>query len=487
MITLRPATLADANLLREWANDPAVRAASFETGPIDEPTHRRWLEQKLDGGTCGFYIAIADGGGAAGYARVDIDGAAGELAVSVDAALRGRGYGRQIIAAAAARAADEFGLSEIRARVKHDNTASLRAFAAAGFTPNTDTLVWKPPAATPIPHSRADLAEPMRHALNELLVGTNPPGTMAWRLEQRWCGLTGMAAAAAVGSGLAALRLALLALGVRPGDEVIVPAYSCVALLNAPLAVGATPVLADVLPDTWTIDPNSVAQKLSDDTTAIIAVNLFGCPADTATLSQLGVPIIEDCAHGPLLGRTDINISSFYATKLVGAGMGGIVAAHNPELIERVRGHRDYGDRLPDSSNLNDRLADILAATADEQLSRLDANLEIREDIADRYAQLLLDHHLAHHSQTKAEDRVWYRFAAKLPDGYTAALVVERMKAAGVNAEQPVWDLRGCRWWRDDLHTAAEAFDRVISLPLYPGLTLTEQVRVVDTLEAALR
>lgn len=313
-------------------------------------------------------------------------------------------------------------------------------------------------------------------------------GEATAELERRWCDLTGMNAAAAVGSGTAALRLALLARGVGPGDEVIVPAYSCVALLNAPLAVGAVPVLADVERDNWTLDYDDALNRATPRTKAAITVNLFGVPANMDAL-WLEVPLIEDCAHGPIPGRADISISSFYATKLVGAGMGGIVAAHSPDLIEGVRRRRDYGDQPPDGRNLNDKITEASARLALNALNRLDADLAERTRIAGEYDRLLapLPFSGVLWRPDATPGRVWYRYTPKLAAGLSAARVVARMKDLGIDAEQPVWDLRGCRYWRDDLPGAEEAFDRLISLPLYPGLTDVEQARVVDALELALR
>lgn len=136
---LRHATMKDADMLLGWANDPAVRAASFATEQIDTETHHDWLAEKL-AGDCAFYIA-EERNEPVGYARVDVK-RVGDLAVSVDGAQRGRGFGRQIIRFAALAASLELGLDEVHARVKAGNVASLRAFRAAGFT--DDGLVWKP-------------------------------------------------------------------------------------------------------------------------------------------------------------------------------------------------------------------------------------------------------------------------------------------------------------------------------------------------------
>jgi dTDP-4-amino-4,6-dideoxygalactose transaminase len=289
--------------------------------------------------------------------------------------------------------------------------------------------------------------------------------------------------------GVAALRLGLLALGVGPGDEVIVPAYSCAALLNAPLSLGATPILADVELDDWTLAVEDVESRISPRTRVIVAVNLFGMPASLGELGALGVPVVEDCAHG-IGGRTSagpfgsgsgMSMSSFYATKLLGAGEGGIVAARDPGLVECARRARDYGDQLPDGRHLNDKPTDIQAAIALAQLRRLDEILSLRAERAARYSAtlaLLVDRGLIV-LPAEREGRIWYRYVLRLRHG-SAPEVCARMAARGVRAEQPVWDLRACEQWRTELVRTAEAFEHVVSLPLYPDLTEAEQERVCD-------
>ncbi len=138
-MNLRPATMDDADLLFDWANDPDVRAASFNQEVIDRAKHSIWFWERLPAG--GFYIAEVDDR-PVGYARVE---PTGELSVSVDAPERGRGLGRQLIAAAAGRATGELGLSEVWARVKTENEASMVAFAAAGFVADGEgRFVWQP-------------------------------------------------------------------------------------------------------------------------------------------------------------------------------------------------------------------------------------------------------------------------------------------------------------------------------------------------------
>ena len=347
-----------------------------------------------------------------------------------------------------------------------------------------------------IPHSRPVLSEEAVQAAAAVMrSGQLAHGEVARRLEKRWCDETGMAAAAAVSSGTAALRLALLAIGVESGDDVVVPAYSCVALLNAPLSLGAQPVLADVVCDDWTLDAADVRRRITPRTRAVVAVDLFGQPAQMADLQTLGHPVVEDCAHGiggrttsgPFGGGSAVSISSFYATKMIGAGEGGIVAVHDAHAIERVREARDYGDRLPDGRHLNDKMTEVEAAVALEQLERLPETLLARAKLVQIYDQLLADAVPDKVVPPRASDgRIWYRYAVRMLDA-EAATVCARMAQRGVRAEQPVWDLRRSPQWRSDLTASSEAFDRVVSLPLYPGLRPEEQERVVDTLREVLQ
>ncbi len=347
-----------------------------------------------------------------------------------------------------------------------------------------------------IPHSRPWLGDAEAEAAAEVVrSGRLALGPRGAELERRWCELTGTAAAACVGSGLAGLRLGLLALGVGPGDEVVVPAYSCVALLNAALALGADPVLADVLVDDWTLDPASVADAIGPRTRAIVAVNLFGAPARLATLAQLGVPVLEDCAHGiggttdagPFGGGGAVSIGSFYPTKLIAGGEGGIVATHDPELLDRVRAARDYGDRLPSGLHLNDKMTDVEAAIVCCQLDRLDEIVARRASRAAAYDEALGGLEAAGRVvlPRSGAGRLWYRYAVRLTSG-SAEDVCSRLAELGVRAEQPVWDLRAAPQWRPGLHATAEAFDSVVSLPLYPDLASDEQERVCAALEEVL-
>jgi len=348
----------------------------------------------------------------------------------------------------------------------------------------------------PIQHSKPFIGkEEIDAAASVVASGQLAQGPMVEKLEAEWCRLTQKRHAAAVGSGLGAIRLALISLGVATGDEVIIPAYSCVALLNAVLAVGAQPVLADVEPDRWTLDIADAKQHLNKRVKAIIAVHLFGFGCDVPGLLEFDVPIIEDCAHAlhtaglsrPFGSQGTLNLSSFYATKLVAGGEGGIVASNDARLITRIIQVRTYVGQPPNALHLNDKMTDVEAAVAHVQLEKIDRILSLRQSRAERYDEILAD--LVRKGDIvlprRDEARVWYRYAVRLTN-HMASAVAEWMANCGVHADQPVWDLRTSRFWTSDLTASSLAFDRLLSLPLYPDLTDAQQEIVCRSLAQCL-
>jgi perosamine synthetase len=296
----------------------------------------------------------------------------------------------------------------------------------------------------------------------------------------------GVEHAVCVASGSAALRLCLQSLSVGSGDSVLIPAYCCVALVNAVLARRALPVPVDIRPSDWNLDPEAVADAAAAKRArVVIVVNTFGSPGPVRPLKDLGLTVIEDCAHalglnaedGPLGGRADLAITSFYATKLIGAGEGGAVLTDVGPFAEIVREWRDYTDRSPDPDRRNEKMSDLEAALALCQLHRLDGFLARRACCAARYHELLAaaaDRSGAFQLPELATSRVWYRYAVALRD-QRAIDVIEAMAAEGVMAEQPI-----CDWRRNvtqEHPTANRAYQHLVSLPCYPSLTEAEQER----------
>jgi len=313
-------------------------------------------------------------------------------------------------------------------------------------------------------------------------------------LEQALAEASGRAEARCVSSGSSALRLALLALDVGPGDEVVLPAYACVSLANAVLALGARVVPAEVSPGTWNLDPDAVKASLSARTRAIVAVHTFGFPATITALRGLGPTVIEDCAHAlgpaasgrPYGGRGDVAIASFYATKLVAGGEGGAVLCDDSALAATIEQARDGSDQPASATRLNDKMSDIEAAVIAVQLRRL-AEFVARRAAAARRDETLLRpvaDALGLVLPDPEADRIWYRYAVEVKPH--AESVVRDMLAHGVAAAQPIYD-----WLPPDTAAAcpvaARAYRHLVSLPLYPSLSVAEQDAVVAALNAVLR
>ncbi|SRR5579884_12661 len=500
-LSLRHITACDEALLLAWRNLPWIAALGANQRTVTPEEHHTWFTESLRRKQrCILVAAIS--GTPVGMIRYDLTGVTtAEVSIYLMPEHVGRGIGTRLFAASLPLLMAWHPVNRVVARILRPNARSLRYFQRLGFivsdAASSADVIEATKELEPIRHSRPCVSDAEAAAAAAVVLsGQLARGPVCQQLEARWCSETSMPLAATVGSGLAALRLALLALGIGPGDEVIVPAYSCVALLNPILALGARPVLADVLLDDWTLSPIDAAARLTARTKAIVAVHLFGAPAKLTPINSLGIPVIEDCAHGiggqvdghPFGSKGSINIGSFYATKMIAAGEGGIVASSSGEIIRRVREASDYSDRPPDPRYLNDKMTDVEAAIALEQLRRLPQMLRARAERAAFYHSHLRSLAAAGLLRLPAptDGRIWYRYPVRLLQ-HDAAAITRRMSELGVQAEQPVWDFRPSEYWSDGLEVADIAFKQLLSLPLYPDLSLLEQERVCHTLSYVIK
>lgn len=357
-------------------------------------------------------------------------------------------------------------------------------------TPNKATTQQTPR----IPHNRLTFDQTEVSAVSEVVAsGYWAGGPRLNALEDTLKQCADIDHAIGVASGLSALRLVLKGLGIKAGDEVIVPAYSCVALPAAATALGATAVPVDICHKDWNLDAKAAANVITSKTKAVITVNTFGAPASIEDLKAFEFPIIEDCAHGfglqvkdGVLGsRSGLSILSFYATKLIGAGEGGAVLTDDAELAAFIRDWRDYGDQPLDATRLNDKMNDLEAALALAQLQRLDDMLHARQRLADRYQACLSalpGHGKVFQLPPFSRERVWYRYVVDVCD-ISAETLIERLDQQGIHAEKPVTD------WRTDnsnCPVSDHAYAHLVSLPLYPTLTEAEQDRVCEAFSRTL-
>src|SRR6266496_1204134 len=273
-----------------------------------------------------------------------------------------------------------------------------------------------------IPVARPHLGqEEVSAATRAVLSGWVTQGPEVAALEREFAGYVGAPHACAVSSGTTALHLALLAVGVRPGDEVITVSHSYIATSNSIRYCGARPVFVDIDPATFNIDPTKIEEAIGQHTRAILCVHQMGMPCDLNVILPIakrhGIPVIEDaaCAIGSeilwqgqweKIGRPNGEVAwfSFHPRKLLTTGDGGMLATANPDTDRKFRLWRQHGMSVPDTMRhssptvvfesypelgFNYRLTDIQAAIGREQLKRLPEAIAERRQLAARYRKLL--------------------------------------------------------------------------------------------------
>jgi dTDP-4-amino-4,6-dideoxygalactose transaminase len=297
-----------------------------------------------------------------------------------------------------------------------------------------------------------------------------------------------------VANGTDALTIALRAMGVGPGDEVIVPSFTFYASVEAILNAGALPVFADVDPATMNVTLATVQDKLTDDTAAIMPVHLFGNPAPVEQLAGLGVPVLEDAAQAIGARRGGRRIGSlgtaatfsFFPSKNLGAlGDGGAIATSDPDVAERARRLRFHGstDKVTYTEvGYNSRLDELQAAVLRVLLPELDGWNAARRAAARAYDDAGIRAHLEPQAIAAGDEPVYHLYVARHPD---ADALVERLSAAGIGARgyyrRPVHlqpSMAGLGGDAIELPGTAEVARTHLALPMGPQLS-SEQVRAV--------
>jgi dTDP-4-amino-4,6-dideoxygalactose transaminase len=327
--------------------------------------------------------------------------------------------------------------------------------------------------------------------------------------EAEFAAWLGSTAAIGCGNGTDALALALRALGVGPGMSVVTVSHTAVATVAAIEMVGATPVLIDIEPRYYTMDPVELAAVLDrppagvPSIRAVIPVHLYGQPAALDAIIDAcvrhGVPIVEDCAqaHGATIGDrkvgtfTEVATFSFYPTKNLGAlGDGGMIATQNAELGADILALRQYGWRthyISEAVGVNSRLDELQAAVLRVKLQHLDAQNVRRQAIAAAYDEALRSSSLEPPARRSGVGHVFHLYVLRVPD---RASLQARLRADGIGTGihypspvhlQPAYRERivtgpsGCR--------ASEiAAQQVLSLPIYPELTDGQVAQVCEAL-----
>lgn len=333
------------------------------------------------------------------------------------------------------------------------------------------------------------------------------------QLEERIATLTGTRHAIACASGSDALLLALMAIGIGPGDEVLVPSFTFFATASAVWRLGARPVFVDIDPQTFNLDPKQLAASITDATKAVIPVHLFGQCAEmdaiTRIARQRGLIVIEDAAQaiGAHYGDQaagslgDMGCFSFYPTKnLGGFGDGGMLTTNSDVLAEKLRLFAAHGMNpryYHRVVGINSRLDTIQAAILGVKLNHLATWTEQRRANAHRYEQLLTARGLDRLITLPAADarggHVWNQFTIRVTGGRrdtVRAYLAERGVGTEIYYPVPLHQqecFASLGWSAGSLPHTEQAAREVLSLPIYPELTASEQETVVATLAEALR
>ena len=350
--------------------------------------------------------------------------------------------------------------------------------------------------------------------LETLRSGQLSLGPMIDRFEVALAERVGASRVAAVSSGTAGLHLAIRLAGLGEGDEVVTTPFSFVASANCILYEGATPVFADIDPRTLNLDPAAVESAITPRTKAILAVDIFGYPAEYAELEPIaerhGLAIVEDACEalgaeyrGRPLGSHDWPATfAFYPNKQMTTGEGGAVTAGTDEAWEVLKslsnqGRSDSGEWLTHSRlGYNYRLDDISAALGLGQIEKLDRILELRAEVAARYAALLgeLDEVELPLADDSDHKRSWFVYVVQVAEGIDRNAVMARLGEQGIASKPYLPSIHLQPYWRERFGTGEGMFPvsenasrRSLALPFHTRLAQADQERVVEALASSLR
>ncbi len=366
-----------------------------------------------------------------------------------------------------------------------------------------------------IPLAKPVLGEAEERAVIEVLrSGQLSLGPRLEEFERAFAASLGARCASAVSSGTAGLHLALRAVGVQDGHDVITSPFSFVASANAALYERARPVFADIDPVTLNLDPNAAAAAVTSRTRALLPVHIFGYPADMDAFEALaareGLEVVEDACEalgarhgdGRAVGaRGNPAVFGFYANKQLTTGEGGMVALGEPEMKERIDSERNQG-RAPDMGWLdhdrlgfNYRLSDVACALGLAQLERLDQMLAGRARVAALYREALAEiEGLTLPCEDRgAERRGWFVFVVQLPRGTDRDETVRTLAARGIQSKPYLPAIHLMSFYRErfghregEFPVCEDVAARSIALPFFPEMSDGQVERVASELRAVL-
>jgi len=369
-----------------------------------------------------------------------------------------------------------------------------------------------------LPFSRPAMGQEELAAVSEVLQsGWITTGPKNQALEQAFCELTGNKNAIAVSSATAGMHVALMALGIQAGDEVITPSLTWVSTLNMIVLLGAEPVMIDVDRDTLMVTPENIEAAITPRTRAIIPVHYAGVPADIDAIRAIGerhgIPVIEDAAHaagthykGKHVGDRGTAIFSFHAIKNMTCAEGGLIVTDDDQFANRMRSLKFHGlgvdafdrqtlGRAPQAEVITPgykyNLADINAAIALVQLNKLEQHNARRTEIAERYlAELVNTPYLPLIHPQWAHKHAWHLFILRIDEsrcGITRNEFMGALKEKGIGTGLHFRAAHTQKYYRErypslSLPDTEWNSDRICSIPLFPTMSDDDVSRVINAL-----
>ncbi len=323
------------------------------------------------------------------------------------------------------------------------------------------------PRFSPIPHSKPWVSGSDRKVLSECLASGMLSNGEKVALFSSFCrDYLSFPFAYPTSSGTAALILALIGVGIKRGDEVIVPVYVCRSVADAVSSIGAKLVFCDIGSD-WRMEAATVVPLIGRKTKAVIVVHPFGIKVDMKNIAELGIPVIEDCCQSFARGYGWTGVAavySFHATKCLSTGEGGLLACRDETMAIRIKKHlQEYSDPC--------RMSDLAAALGLSQLARYDLFLKRRKDLAELYFDELAPHLTA--PLRNAGESIYFRFPLVFNGSFDD--LQRAYLEHGVHVRRGV----DCLLSRGRFPNALARFNQTLSIPLYPALEDADAGKII--------
>lgn len=348
-----------------------------------------------------------------------------------------------------------------------------------------------------IAHNKPWLGKEEEIALNNVVAsGWVIADTQVKKFEKKLSKILGFDYAIGLNSGTSSLHVSLLALGVGKGDEVILPSYTPSDLLNAVNYISAKPVIVDIEKNSFNVDPKQVGKKINKKTKAIIIPHMFGFAAKVDEIEKFGIPIINDCAQAlgtfynqkPVASLGDFVVLSFYATKLITTGQGGMVLTNNKKYYKFIKDIIDYNGRDNYKVRFNYPMTDISASLGNVQIEKLDIFIKRRREIGARYQRSLKNKKISFWPKNSDMDSNYYRFLLKFKNKKDLEAAKEKFKKNLITVRTPINEyelLHNCIGLKKtDFPNAEEMVQTVLSIPIYPALKNPEVGRITAVLSS---